>query len=148
MSRVHAGLWVDCKNCNPDWEPKKKDRKDVKPKYTSGDVSVDIAIRRQIAFDLGDEEPNKDEKFALLQKYGAAAPRIDRNVSKPDWQEEGVWKSQKGQWDKIVKGLVPRSQSRVILDRNGKPLARTFNPRNSSRQSRPNNSTRTGTPRT
>ena len=112
MARIHAGLWTDCKNCNPDWKPKKRDRKDVKPKYTSGQVSVDIAIRRQVAADLGDEEPNKDEKFALLQKYGAAAPRIDRNVTMPTWQEEGVWKSMKGQFDKTVKGLVPREQER------------------------------------
>lgn len=108
MSRVHAGLWTDCKNCNADWKPKKRDRKDVKPKYTSGEVSVDIAIRRQIAAELGEEEPNKDVKFALLQKYGAAAARIDRGVTKPAWQEENIWNQQKAQYDNVVRGLVPR----------------------------------------
>lgn len=158
MARIHAGLWTDCKNCNPDWKPKKRDRKDTRPKYMGGEVSVEIAIRRQIAFDLGEEEPNKDEKFALLQKYGAAAARIDRKVTKPKWQEEGVWLNKKAQYDKTVKGLVPRQQVSSQTG-NRTPQYTQFpgrawnshknNPRNSSRQSRPNyNPTRTGTPRT
>ena len=163
MSRVHAGLWTDCKNCNPDWKPKKRDRKDVKPKYTSGQVSVDIAIRRQIAAELGDEEPNKDVKFALLQKYGAAAARIDRNVTKPAWQEEKVWNQQKAQFDKTVKGLVPRevrpsasSQTAkgthhkwaTIRHKNPQAQARHEQKHGSSNKSRSNsNLTRTGTPR-
>ena len=170
MARIHAGLWVDCKNCNSDWKPKKRDRKDRIVRYMGGEVSVDVSIRRQVAAELGDEEPNKDTKYALLQKYGAAAARIDRNVTKPAWQEEQTWKVMKGQFDKTVRGLVPPQQ---FKSQNSHPRGTTSNqgqrypyrgnptldkgkywgPKdsNSSRSSRPthqnSNPTRTGTRR-
>ena len=89
--KIHAGLWPDCKNCNSDWKPKKRDRKTTV--RFSGEMSVDIAVRRQVAAELGDVEPSKEHKYALLQKYGAVAARIDRKVTKPMWNEEGanVW---------------------------------------------------------
>lgn len=151
--KIHAGLWTDCKNCNPDWKPKKRDRKDRGVKYMGGEVSVELSVRRQVSAELGDEEPNKDAKFALLQKYGAAAARIDRNVTKPTWQEESVWRAQKGQYDKAVKGLVPREQvkmNRPFPSREPNPQYRR-NSQNrwgnrSSQPTRPNsNPTRTGT---
>lgn len=71
----------------------------------------DLAVRRQIAFELGpDAEPTSDQKFQLLQKYGVAAARIDRGVTKPKWMTEGRWKTLKAEWFQLTKGLVPKEQ--------------------------------------
>jgi hypothetical protein len=151
--KVHAGLWLDCKNCNPDWKPKKRDRKDAKPRYSGGEVSVGIAIRRQVAAELGEEEPTAAQKSALNQKYGATDPIIDRRVTKPIWQEESVWMNKKAKYDQAVTGLVPREQT---IPRRGNSSSQrrvnrspVYNPKiqNDSSRRFPQNSnpTRTGT---
>jgi hypothetical protein len=115
MSKVHAGLWADCKNCNADWKPKKKDRREKKvPVNFTGDITLDVSVRRQVAADLGDVEPTKEQKFALLQKYGVVAARIDRKITKPFWntEEEKVWNNRVSQFEKVTRGLVPPQQVR------------------------------------
>jgi hypothetical protein len=114
MSKIHAGLWADCKNCNVDWTPKKRDRREKKVPVFMGDVSLDVSVRKQVAAELGDVEPTKEQKFALLQKYGVAAARIDRKVTKPFWnnEEEKVWNNRLLQFEKATRGLVPRQQER------------------------------------
>ncbi len=108
--KIHAGLWLDCKNCNQDWKPKKRERKTTV--RFSGEMSVEIAVRRQVAAELGDVEPSKEHKYALLQKYGAVAARIDRKVTKPMWMEEQTWILKSVQFNKATKGLVPARQER------------------------------------
>lgn len=126
-----------------DMPPIKKARKKAKKHHTTNNVPVEVSIRRQLSVELGDDEPSKDEKFSLLQKYGVTAPRIDRLVTKPNWMGVAEWKRKQNDWFKSTKGLVnptqrprfnrpmPNSQQppRVILDKNGKPLARPWNPR-------------------
>jgi len=71
----------------------------------------------------------------LLQKYGVTAPRIDRQVTRPKWMGVAEWKRKMNDWYKSTKGMVPQTppsrtfRPRVILDKDGKPLARTFQPR-------------------
>jgi hypothetical protein len=96
--------------------PTKKPRKRVVKKFhTTKNIPVDVAVRRQVAEEIGEAEPTKDEKFILLQKYGAFAPRIDRLVTKPKWMGVAEWKRKQNDWFKATKGLVrpqqrPRSQ--------------------------------------
>jgi hypothetical protein len=75
-------------------------------------VSLDVVIRRQVASDLGEDEPQKDERFQLLQKYGVAAPRIDRLMTKPNWMPVAEWKRKLNDWYKLTKGLVAPQQVR------------------------------------
>ena len=154
--KIHAGLWLDCKNCNSDWKPKKRERKTTV--RFSGEMSVEIAVRRQVAAELGDVEPSKEHKYALLQKYGAVAARIDRKVTKPMWNEEGanVWNNRVSQWEKVTRGLVPPQQTKRDPQRypyRGNPTLdknrRYFGPKdnNSSRTLHPSyNRTRTEIP--
>jgi hypothetical protein len=69
-------------------------------------------VRRQVSFELGgpDAEPTKDQKFQILQKYGIAAARIDRGVTKPKWMTEAAWNEKRAQFYKMTTGLVPREQ--------------------------------------
>ena len=127
---VHSGLWIDCKNCNPEFKAKKDKRE--KRSRVKGKVTLEVYVRRQVSEELGEDE-GKDAKFQLLQKYGIAAARIDRQATRPNWMGEAEWKRKQNDWYRATKGLVaPQQQSRVprvILDKYGKPLARTFVPR-------------------
>jgi hypothetical protein len=124
--------------------PIKKVRKPrAKKHHTTKNVPVEVSIRRQVSEDIGDDEPTKDEKYVLLQKYGVVAPKIDRLVTKPTWMGVSEWNHKQNEWFRATKGLVNPAQRsknfrpstnsqqppRVILDKNGKPLARTFSPR-------------------
>lgn len=105
---LHKGLLTECVVCNPPTvAPEKRERR-----KKSGKATLDVTIRRQVAFDLGEEEPQKDERFQLLQKYGVAAPRIDRQVTKPKWMGETEFKRKMNDWFKITKGLVVATQQR------------------------------------
>lgn len=93
-----------------DMPPIKKARKRVKKHHTTNKVPVEVSIRRQLSAELGDDEPSKDEKFSLLQKYGVTTPRIDRLVTKPNWMGVAEWKRKQNDWFKVTKGLVSPSQ--------------------------------------
>lgn len=91
--------------------PQKKFHKRVTKKHhTTKNVPVEVSVRRQVSEELGDDEPTKDEKFVLLQKYGVTAPRIDRFVTKPSWMGVAEWKRKQNDWFKATKGLVGSSQ--------------------------------------
>ena len=107
-SVIHQGLWATCRVCNPASESKEK-RKWRKPKINTKSATAEIYVRRQVSAELGEDEPTKDEKFALLQKYGVTAPRIDRRVTKPSWKSEVDFKRQLNEFYKATKGLVPQS---------------------------------------
>ena len=40
--KIHAGLWLDCKNCNSDWKPKKRERKTTV--RFSGEMTLEILM--------------------------------------------------------------------------------------------------------
>lgn len=102
---------TECLVCSPEYRPKKRD---FKPRRRSGEATLDINVRRQIAAEFGDDEPTKDEKFQMLQKYGVAAPRIDRQITKPSWQETSVWKRKSNDFFQATRGLVqPQQQKRT-----------------------------------
>jgi len=91
--------------------PIKKPRKRVTKKHhTTKNVPVEVSIRRQVSEELGDDEPTKEQKYALLQKYGVTAPRIDRLVTKPIWMGVAEWKRKQNDWFKATKGLVNPQQ--------------------------------------
>ena len=94
--------------------------------------TLDLAVRRQVAYDLGpDAEPSSDEKFQLLQKYGVAAARIDRAVTRPKWMSEGRWKTLRAEWFQLTRNLVPKEQfkrqeGRVVNNQNNQPNRSNF----------------------
>lgn len=90
--------------------PIKRPRKVVKKHHTTKNVPVEVSIRRQVSFEIGDGEPTKDEKFTLLQKYGVVEPRIDRQVTKPNWKGIKQWKKEQNDWFLATKGLVSPQQ--------------------------------------
>lgn len=91
--------------------PIKKIRKRVVKKFHSlKNVPVEVAVRRQVAEEIGEGEPTKDEKYILLQKYGATALRIDRQVTRPKWQTEGIWKRKLNEFIQATRGLVKPQQ--------------------------------------
>lgn len=124
--KLHSGLQSDCRVCTE--APVKKKWRDKKiTKRESSIVTGDIATRRQLAAEIGEEEPDKDERFILLQKYGIAVARIDRGVTKPSWMSEETWKRKQSEWFRATKGLVaPQQQKRSLNSRT--PLRRTFPP--------------------
>src|ERR1700675_3126507 len=91
--------------------PIKKVRKPrTKKHHTTKNVPVEVSIRRQVSEDIGDDEPTKDQKYVLLQKYGVVAPKIDRLATKPNWMGVSEWKRKQNDWFRATKGMVSPSQ--------------------------------------
>lgn len=116
-TKIHKGLWLECKVCphTPEELEQKKREKRERPsprRKRTDAATLDVAVRRQVSQELGgpDAEPSKDEKFQVLQKYGIAAARIDRKVTKPTWMTEEAWNEKKSQFYKATAGLVPKEQ--------------------------------------
>ena len=135
---LHNGLMEDCQQCNPH-EREAKEKK-VKVKMTS-----DLSVRREVAEELG-EDPREGERFQMLQKYGIAAPRIDREVRRPKWMKVSSFKRKLNEWIQATKGRTRRSQQHFrpsIRPQNQSPSIQ------GTRNFRPNSDpTRTGiTPR-
>ncbi len=113
-TQIHRGSWLECKMCHHTdeelhWRREKKDRVLRHKRIAAG--TPDLAVRRQVAFELGpDAEPTSDQKFQLLQKFGVAAARIDRAITRPKWMTEGRWKTLKAEWFQLTKNLVPKEQ--------------------------------------
>lgn len=128
---LHKGLLRDCKVCNSSTET--QERREHRKRR--GPVSLDMVIRRQIATDLGEDEPRKDERFQLLQKYGVATPRIDRLVTRPSWMPIAEFKRKLNDWYKNTKGMIQPQQRREYRGTNQlnrEPFRKNFNPRVSS----------------
>ena len=92
--------------------------------------AVELAVRKQMAEEIGDDELTKDQRFSVLQKFGLAAPRIDRNVTKPTWMSRTLWAQKLKEWYTITKGLAPQQQQKKYASSNSrfnKPSFRTFN---------------------
>lgn len=102
--KLHAGLQADCKVCTP--EQKKKRVKFVRPKIERKAKTLEGVLRRQLSEDIGDAELTKDQLFTAVQKFGLAAPKIDRKVTKPSWMGERQWNQLLNEWRVATKGLV------------------------------------------
>jgi hypothetical protein len=115
-TKIHKGLWLECKVCpHTEEELKAKREKRERPSFRRKRLSAataDIAVRRQVAYELGgpDAEPTSEQKFQMLQKYGIAAPRIDRAVTKPKWMSDGLWRTKRAEFYQATKNLVPKEQ--------------------------------------
>ncbi len=126
--------------------PRKQRRERKKKFFSLKNVPQEVAVRRQVAEDIGDAEPTRDEKFILLQKYGVTAPRIDRLVTKPKWMEEQTWKRKQNEWSKathgLVKGFQPKRRNPAQPQNPGqKPYShKKWATIKHKRDSRPNNS--------
>lgn len=79
---------------------------------TSKHLPLDIAVRREVAEEIGEAEPTRDQKYILLQKYGVVAPRIDRLVTKPRWMGADEWKRKQNNWFKITHGSAVKYQQK------------------------------------
>jgi hypothetical protein len=95
-----------CRVCNPDLKDADSRKRNRKSK---GEVTLDLYVRRQVSQELGEDEPTKDQRFVLLQKYGVTAPRIDRQITKPSWMGVSEWKRKMNEWYKATKGLVAQT---------------------------------------
>lgn len=120
---LHAGLFENCFVCNP--AAKRVKEKKTIIRREAGSTVLDTNVRRQIGAEIADDEPTKDEKFQMLQKYGVAAPRIDRQVSKPTWMSEATWKRKMNEFYQATKGMVaPQQQKRSFPNRPFRPTFR------------------------
>ena len=102
-TKTHKGPLVECPVCSG-VQPERKFRR----KKTTG-LTAEISVRRQATAELG-EEPTRFQKDAVFQKYGIHDPVIDRNVKKPSWKSEVVWKNEMKQFHQMTEGLVPRQR--------------------------------------
>src|ERR1700679_1765732 len=82
MTKIHKGLMVECPMCSPD---STESRKKFRVRKSKSPATLDIATRRQVAAELGEDEPTKNQRYIQLQKYGVVTPKIDRLVTKPTW---------------------------------------------------------------
>lgn len=115
-TKFHAGKQAECQICNPE-VARKRERRD-KPKR---DMTLEVFLRRAVAQEMGDAEVTREQRLALLDKYGVSAPRIDRNIKRPYWVEEKAWMQRKIQWFTMTKGLVPATQQRKSPSNSGNP---------------------------
>lgn len=109
QSSLHKGRMLQCKTCSPEYQPKKRDREEKKFVRAT---TLDGVVRRQMAEEIGEDEPSREQRFALLQKYGVVEAKIDRRVKKPSWMGERQWNQKLQEWYRATKGLVPAAQER------------------------------------
>ena len=107
--KVKKGKWADSP-MNPNRRKPKKDRFVTKKEKKVTDVNG--VVRRQMAEEVGKDELSRDKKFALLQKYGIVAARIDRKIERPKWMEMRVWNQMKNEFYRATKNLVPAQQEK------------------------------------
>jgi hypothetical protein len=114
-------------------QPKKFVKRKKKFHSTKG-ASLDILLRRQVTVEMDTEEPNKDTRYSLFQKYGIVTPKIDRLATKPFFMSEAEWKRKQNEFYQMTKGLVaPQQQKRSFRptypSSTPQPSPRTNNPK-------------------
>ena len=124
-SVIHKSLLAECVVCNP--EKQRREKRERRKK--SGVVTLDVAVKRQLSAEIGEEEITAGKKFILLQKYGVAAPRIDRLVTKPTWMDERLWRQKQNDWMRATKGLAVAKQERRHGETSTRPVFRRRNGR-------------------
>jgi hypothetical protein len=100
-TKIHKGLLAECPVCTG-VQPERK----FKRKRTG---IADTSARRQANLELG-EDPTRIQKDAVFMKFGLTDPIIDRNVKKPSWKSEVVWKNELKQFHNMTAGLVTRQR--------------------------------------
>jgi hypothetical protein len=125
-----------------DLAPKKRVKRTKKKFHSTKGATLDIALRRQVAAELGEDEPtNKNERYVLLQKFGVVSPKIDRGVTKPSWMSIQEWKRKSNEWYQATKGMtVPQQQKRnngFTKRPNRTTVRKTFGPRISQQRQTP-----------
>ena len=123
-----------------DLAPKKREKRTKKFHSTKG-ATLDIALRRQVAAELGEEEPTKDQRYILLQKFGVISPKIDRLMTRPSWMSVAEFKRKSNEWYQATRGMVqPQQQKRRPIWPKNEPRQRGTNnyPRNSGRMRQEN----------
>jgi hypothetical protein len=108
-TKIHKGLMIECPMCSPD---STESRKKFRVRKSKSPATLDIATRRQVAAELGEDEPTKDQRYILLQKFGVVSPKIDRQVTRPSWMSIQEWKRKSNDWYQATKGMVAPQQTR------------------------------------
>jgi hypothetical protein len=105
-----------------DLAPKRKARVFKKRFYSNKGVSVETAARRQAAAEAAAENPlPKDQKDAILMKFGVKPAVVERNIKMPFWKAdtifqlserktEVVWDHRMQDWYKETKNMIPQQQ--------------------------------------
>jgi hypothetical protein len=123
-TKTHKGLLAECPICSG-YQPERK----FKRKRTG---IADTSARRQANLELG-EDPTRIQKDAVFMKFGLIDPIIDRNVKKPSWKSEVVWKNELKQFHNMTAGLVTRQRfqesRRGYTPRTASTLNQEFGPR-------------------
>ena len=112
-----------------DLAPKKRVKRAKKKFHSTKGATLDIALRRQVAADLGEDEPTKDQRYVLLQKFGVVSPKIDRLATKPNWMSIAEWKRKQNEWYKATRGMIQPQQQKMYgqNQRYGGKNVRVFN---------------------
>ena len=110
-------------NLLDDLAPKRKIRVIKKKFHSNKGVSAETAARRQAAAEAAQENPlPREQKDAILMKYGVKPTVVERKINMPSWKRdmifqlsersvEIVWNHRMQDWIKETKGLV--SSARV-----------------------------------
>lgn len=108
-------------NLLDDLAPKRTKRIIKKRFHSNKGVSAEVAARRQAAAEAAQENPlPKEQKDALLMKYGVKPAVIEREIKMPAWKKdvifqlserptEVVWHHRMQDWYKDTKGLTRNS---------------------------------------
>jgi hypothetical protein len=108
-------------NLLDDLAPKRTKRIIKKRFYSNKGVSAETAARRQAAAEAAQENPlPKEQKDAILMKYGVKPAVIERGIKMPAWKKgvifqlsergvETVWNHRMQDWYKETKGLTRNS---------------------------------------
>jgi hypothetical protein len=108
-------------NLLDDLAPKRTKRIIKKRFHSNKGVSAEVAARRQAAAEAAQENPlPKEQKDAILMKYGVKPAVIEREIKMPAWKKdvifqlserptEVVWHHRMQDWYKETKGLTRNS---------------------------------------
>lgn len=109
--KVRKGKWADSPQ-NPERRDRRKNpiREEREPKRERRVKDLSGVLRRDMSEEVGESELSKEHRFALLQKYGIVAAKIDRKVVRPSWKNEKQFNQELNDWYRATKGLVPAVQ--------------------------------------
>ena len=132
-------------NLLDDLAPKRKTRIIKKRFHSNKGVPVETAARRQAAAEAAQENPlPREQKDAILMKYGVKPPVIERKINMPMWKKDVifqlserevkiVWNHRMQDWFKETKGMVSsfsdrgyRKPSPPNLPAGARPYLKTF----------------------
>ena len=113
-------------NLLDDLAPKRKIRVIKKKFHSNKGVSAETAARRQAAAEAAQENPlPREQKDAILMKYGVKPTVIERKINMPSWKRDMifqlserpvsvVWNHRMQEWLKETKGMTIQHPFRPI----------------------------------